>query len=430
MIVKSFVLRREKISFIVDQCVAGSIAVVRPEKALVRLLRFFVNKVLVDKLSPYKASVEISSYLSAVSDNSQYQQKKQDFIEYIQEYLGRAAGIPINIEQVENYILAQCAFLCAQAVALSLNVEAIDGRELVVCRQEGVANIFDWEASSYEIKHKCSGKNLMVISGGYARTPQGVVVEVGKGGANMMSSLIAASIHAKKIEFYVEGEGINSIESMTYDEAAHYCAVANAPFPSASLWPAKKAGIPIVVKSILHPDFSGTCITAVANDSKEAVSGIIADSDLILVTVYGTGLLGQIGASSIIFSSLSKAGVNIRFIAQTSSEYSISFAVREKFGNKVVEVLSELFKDNPMISLDDVMIVNQKVGIVTVYGSRMKNVPGVSGKVFSLLGAAGVNVIASAQGGEELSISVVIDVKDLEKVGKCLEEIKLYGEKA
>lgn len=420
MLTKSFVLRRESCSSIVSQCTPGTIAVIRPEKALETLFRNLIHKLAVEKQSAYKEIKEISDYFDAVTNNPQYQQKKQEFITYVEEYLNSAAGYRVNIEQIEDYVLAQSALLCAQAVAIAINVEVIDGRELVVCHQEGAVPVFDWNATKEEIEHKYKGQNLMVISGGYARTPQGMVVSVGKGGANMMASLIAASLKAEKIEFYVEGEGINGIESMTYDEAAHYCAVSNAPFPSAALWPAKNAGIPIVVKSIQYPEFQGTSITSKAKDSTGSVSGIIADSDLLLVTVYGTGLLGQIGASSIIFSSLAKAGVNIRFIAQTSSEYSISFAVREKYGEKVSEVLKKLFNNNPLMPLDDVMMINQKVGIITVYGSRMKNVPGISGTVYSLLGKAGINVIASAQGGEELSISVVLDVNDLNKAKESL----------
>lgn len=415
MIVKSFVLRREIFNSIVAHCSSGTIAVVRPEKALEIIVRSYVKKVLVDKQLPHAGIKELTDYLDAVSENKQYIQKEQLFVEYVQDYLGRAVGFAVNTEQVENYLLAQCALLCAQAIAIPIGVEAIDGRDLVVCHQEGAATIFDWAASSKSIAQKCKGQDLMIIAGGYARTPEGMVAAVGKGGANMMASLIAASLGTEKIEFYVEGEGINGIEAMTYDEAAHYCAVANAPFPSAALWPAKKAGIPILVKSILRPEFKGTLISSLPEIGEDTVAGIIADSDLILVTVYGTGLLGQIGASSTIFSSLAKAGVNIRFIAQTSSEYSISFAVREKFGDKVTEALNKLFENSMMVPQDDVMMVNQKVGIVTVYGSRMKNVPGVSGKVFSLLGESGINVIASAQGGEELSISAVIDIKDLEK---------------
>ena len=299
----------------------------------------------------------------------------------------------------------------------------IDGRELVVCHQEGSTPVFDWAATCSEIEVKCKGKSQAVISGGYARTPQGMVVAVGKGGANMMASLVASALKVDAIEFYVEGEGINGIAAMTYDEAAHYCAAKTAPFPSAALWPAKKAGIPIVVKGLQHPDFPGTMISFVAEESPstKTVSGIVVDSDLVLVTVYGTGLLGRVGASSAIFSALARDGVNIRFIAQTSSEYAISFAVSAKDGERVRAVVDGLIASNPLLPLDDVMVVNREVCIVTIYGSRMKNIPGVSGKVFSFLGDAGINVIASAQGGEELSISVVLDVKDLERAKIALE---------
>jgi aspartate kinase len=422
MLTKSFVLRRESFNAIVSQCIPGTIAIVRPEKALVNLFRTVIRTMIVDKQSAVAEINEVMSYLNVVSNNQLYQQKKDEFIEYVQDYLRKATSYSVPVASVEDYILAQCANLCAQAVAFSANVDVIDGRDLVVCHQEGNIPVFDWAATSKEIELKCKDKSQVVISGGYARTPQGMVVAVGRGGANMMASLVASALKAEVIEFYVEGEGINGIISMTYDEAAHYCAAKTAPFPSAALWPAKKAGIPIVVKGILHPDFPGTMITSLAEEQTTAksVSGLVVDKDLNLVTVYGTGLLGRVGASSAIFSALAKAGVNIRFISQTSSEYAISFAVSMKDSTKVREVINEIMDNNPLIPLDDVMVINREVCILTIYGSRMKNIPGVSGRVFSLLGEAGANVIASAQGGEELSISVVLDVNDLDKAQKTL----------
>ena len=174
------------------------------------------------------------------------------------------------------------------------------------------------------------------------------------------------------------------------------------------------------MKSTLHPDFAGTRISSSNEEVGKEISGVVVEQDLDLVTVYGTGLLGRVGASSAIFSALAKVGVNVKFIAQTSSEYAITFAVRAQDSEKVSEVINGFVVNNPLIPLDDVMVVNREVAIATVYGSKMKSIPGVSGKVFSLLGAAGVNVIASAQGGEELSISVVLDVKDLGRARKAL----------
>lgn len=425
MILKFFVLRRESFNAIVNQCTPGTIAVVRPEKKLQNLIREVIHKMIVEKQPAGREVAAVTEYLKAVSPNAEYLQKVEVFIDYIQDYLRRAMGYPQLVSSVENYLLAQCAYLCAQAVAFEAGVEVMDGRELVVCNEEAPAKVFDWAASSTEIRRKCAGKECLVVSGGYARTLLGTVLGIGKGGANMMTALMGSALHAEVIEFYVEGEGINGVSAMTYDEAAHYCASSTAPFPSAALWPAKKAGIPIVVKSILHPEFAGTRISAEGEGASSAVlSGIISEKDLDLVTVYGTGLLGQVGASSTIFSSLAGEGINIRFISQTSSEYAISFAVPGKDSAKVAGIITSLIEENPLIPPDDVMMVNREVGIITVYGSRMKNIPGVSGKVFSLLGQAGINVIASAQGGEELSISIVLDVQDLQKAVKALEALR------
>ena len=425
MILKFFVLRKESFNAIVSQCTPGTIAVVRPEKKLQNLIRDVIREMIVAK-QPARAEVAaVSDYLKAVSPKAEYQQKVEIFVDYIQDYLRRAMSYPELVPSVENYLLAQCAYLCAQAVGFEAGIEVMDGRELVVCNEEAPAKVFDWAATSTEIRRKCSGKECLVVSGGYARTLLGTVLGIGKGGANMMTALMGSALEAEVIEFFVEGEGINGVAAMTYDEAAHYCATSSAPFPSAALWPAKKAGIPIVVKSIQHPEFAGTRISAEgAGASSAVVSGVIAEKELDLVTVYGTGLLGQVGATSAIFSSLAGAGINIRFISQTSSEYAISFAVPAKDSGKVPGIITSLIEENPLIPPDDVMMLNREVGIITVYGSRMKNIPGVSGKVFSLLGQAGINVIASAQGGEELSISVVLDVQDLEKAVKVLEPLQ------
>ena len=67
------------------------------------------------------------------------------------------------------------------------------------------------------------------------------------------------------------------------------------------------------------------------------------------------------------------------------------------------------------------VVLNQEVGIVTVFGSQMRKVAGTSGKVFSKLGDAGISIIASAQGGEELSISLVLDEKDVDKAASLLK---------
>ena len=329
--------------------------------------------------------------------------------------------IQATLSSIEDYVLVKCARLCAEAVNVAVNGTMIDGTELMICKQQGSHTVVDWALSRKEIAARCNTSGKIVVSGGFGRLESGYVVRIGRGGAYLMTSLIASAIDAKRVEFYVEDYGIEGLAAMTYDEAAHYCASPKAFLPSAALWPVKASGIPVVIYNILDPAFPGTMITAFGADDGRTVSGVILEKGIELLTVFGTGLLGQVGLSSAVFSAMSSIGVNVRFISQSSSEYSLSFAVRSEDGEAAEKEISRRVSGTG--DYDDVMLLRRSVGIVTVYGDRMKNTPGTSGKVYGALGNAGISIVAAAQGGEELSISIVVAEKDADKAAKVLESL-------
>ena len=417
MIVKSFLLKQDTLQQISALCGKDTVAVVRPEKQIENILREAIRKTIQEKKPAVEEIQQVREYFEALSASPSYREKATQIIDSMWAYLREGMYVMTSQIAVQDYVLARCARLCAEAVNDKVKGALIDGTELMICREDakGVQH-FDWMASRQQIKERIGKKGPVVIPGGYGRLDSGYVVRVGKDGAHLMAALIGATLKAESIVFYVEGKGVDGIPAMTYDEVAHFCASANAPFASSAIWPAKNAEIPILVKDIQDSSFEGTIISTGSAHKTD----VIWDKDLTLVTVYGTGLLGRIGMSSSIFSSLAKAGVNVRFIAQTSSEYSISFAIRSTDKERTQEALAGLFKDNPLLPLDDVVVLNKEVGIVTVFGSRMRNLPGTSGRVFGALGEAGINIIASAQGGEELSISLVLEEADVEKAVKLL----------
>ena len=419
MIVKSFVLKQrsvEQIAALIDE---NTVAVVRPQRKIEALFREAIRKTLQDKKQADDELALIQAYFLEMADDPGYQESVQKTVEAIATYLREGMYVQTSPYAVEDYVMAKCARMCAQAVNAKVKGSFIDGTEIMLCRTDAHGDQhFDWQASRREIKARCeSAPWPIVISGGYGRLDTGYIVRTGKDGAHLMATLIAEVLKASSIEFHIEDHGVNGLGAMTYDEAAHYCASSKAPFSSSAIWPAKNAGIPILVKDIADDAFPGTLIST----GSAHQTAVLFDKDLALLTVYGTGLLGRVGMSGAIFSCLAAAGVNVRFIAQTSSEYSISFAVRAEDEKKAQEAIKGLFKDNPLLPLDDVVVANQAVGIVTVFGSKMRNIPGTSAAVFGKLGAAGINIIASAQGGEELSISLVVSADDVEKAASLLQ---------
>jgi aspartate kinase len=73
------------------------------------------------------------------------------------------------------------------------------------------------------------------------------------------------------------------------------------------------------------------------------VSEVSAEDDVAVIAVMGANMKGTLGVASRIFSTVAKKGINIRMIAQGSSELNISFVVKEKDGVAVVQAIHEEF---------------------------------------------------------------------------------------
>ncbi|MBO4557888.1 MAG: hypothetical protein J5693_04705, partial [Bacteroidales bacterium] len=117
MIVKSFVLRPASVGQIVEQCTPGVIAVVRPEKALEQLLREAAREMIVRRRSAAAQIAAVDAYFDSVCTDPEFAARKSEFIGYVQDYLHRGMIVNVQLPEVEDYLLAQCAVLCAQAVA-------------------------------------------------------------------------------------------------------------------------------------------------------------------------------------------------------------------------------------------------------------------------------------------------------------------------
>jgi aspartate kinase len=77
---------------------------------------------------------------------------------------------------------------------------------------------------------------------------------------------------------------------------------------------------------------------------KGMIREISFEDDVCVVAVVGAGMAGTIGVASRIFKAVAKEGVNVRVIAQGSSELNVSFVVSRDDGVKAVRALHKEFK--------------------------------------------------------------------------------------
>ena len=207
-----------------------------------------------------------------------------------------------------------------------------------------------------------------------------------------------------------------TLSALTYSEAAELSNFGAKVLYPPAVWPATKNKIPILIKNTFEPENPGTLINREGNvENTLPVTGITHVGGISLITVFGNGLMGQVGTSYRLFGAIADQGINIVFIAQASSEYSISFAVKDEDGQKALDVIRKnLEADEIHGSYIDVAI-EKEMAIIAVVGNRMRMTPGISARIFTALGNSNVNVVATAQGGSELNVSVIVKNADVER---------------
>ena len=71
------------------------------------------------------------------------------------------------------------------------------------------------------------------------------------------------------------------------------------------------------------------------------VKEVEAEDDVNVVAIVGEGMKGTPGVASKVFGAVARRGINIRMIAQGSSELNISFVVKEEDGVEAVKAIHE-----------------------------------------------------------------------------------------
>lgn len=105
---------------------------------------------------------------------------------------------------------------------------------------------------------------------------------------------------------------------------------------------ASEANISMIIKrSLLGRAISNLEIALLERGG--IVSEVSAEDDVAVIAVMGANMKGTLGVASRIFTTVAKKGINIRMIAQGSSELNISFVVKEKDGLTVVRAIHEEF---------------------------------------------------------------------------------------
>ncbi|SDW90161.1 aspartate kinase [Lutibacter oricola] len=331
-------------------------------------------------------------------------------------------------DKIVSYGELFSSYIIAEAMK-SKELDAVlkNSQELIVTDENfsNAAVIFNKTEKNIQNFFNKNKAKVVMLPGFVAKTEQGEVSTLGRGGSDYTAAIIASSVDASILEIWTDVSGMFTanpkfvrqafpIKSISYQEAmelSHFGAKVLYP---PTIQPVLEKEIPICIKNTFDAKAEGTLITKVSSNH-EPIKGISHIENMALLTLEGSGMIGIPGFSKRLFGCLASNKINISLITQASSEHSICFAISNNDAERAENIINDEFSYEIERNKIDPVIVEKDKAIIAVVGDNMKSHQGISGKMFSTLGKNNVNIIAIAQGASEKNISAVIDHKDIKK---------------
>ena len=245
---------------------------------------------------------------------------------------------------------------------------------------------------------------------------------LGRNGSDFSAAIIGASLRVKRVEFWTDVDGVYTadprvvkdailVDDMSYEESMELSFFGSKVLHPKTIAPLQAKGIEAWSLNSHNPSARGTRIGKGPFESRKnaSICGISSLKHISMISVGGSLMRGRTGMASKIFSAVSGAGVSILLITQSSSEYTISFCVRDDEAAKVKDALEAKFQLEIREKLIDEVEVHNDYAIVSVVGDGMIKNRGVASKFFNALSSQDINIAAIAQGSSERCISAVIE---------------------
>ncbi|HAI07300.1 MULTISPECIES: bifunctional aspartate kinase/homoserine dehydrogenase I [Pantoea] len=262
--------------------------------------------------------------------------------------------------------------------------------------------------------------NMILMAGFTAGNERGELVVLGRNGSDYSAAVLAACLRADCCEIWTDVDGVYTcdprqvpdarlLKSMSYQEAMELSYFGAKVLHPRTIAPIAQFQIPCLIKNTANPQAPGTLIGGHGELDENPVKGITNLNNMAMVNVSGPGMKGMVGMAARVFAAMSRTGISVVLITQSSSEYSISFCVPQNELARARHVLEEEFYLELKDGLLDPLDIIENLAVISVVGDGMRTLRGISAKFFSALARANINIVAIAQGSSERSISVVVN---------------------
>ncbi len=325
----------------------------------------------------------------------------------------------------QDELVSRGEYLSAILLADYLGYKFVDATDWLTFKFDGTIDT----DKSYSRLQNIPYEKGIVIPGFYGILPNTKIRVMTRGGSDITGALAAAAFRADVYENWTDVSGVlmadprivddpKPIKHITYDELRELSYMGAQVLHEGTIFPVKKANIPLNIRNTNAPDDPGTVIMKACDEidsDDNLITGITGRHDFSIITVMKHGFSATAGLLRIITGIFEKYGVSIEYAPSGIDCFSFVMPtanLEDKLYNIIAEIETEIKPDK--------IDVVDKISIIAVIGRKMAFKPGTSGKLFAALGENGINIRMISQGPDERNIIVGTDNKDYEKTIKVI----------
>ena len=367
---------------------------------------------------PQFAAIE-SRYNSIIKDLGLKISLDKEFAQIKNGFIGRAG---------RDYAASRGEYLNGKLLAEYLGFEFIDPAGYIFFNESGV---FDLDKTTEVLSKKLAETEYAVIPGFYGAMPNDTIKTFSRGGSDVTGSIVARAANAEIYENWTDVSGFlicdprvvenpEGITTITYRELRELSYMGAGVLHEDAIFPVRTAGIPINIKNTNAPEDAGTMIVADAGDTpcKYTITGIAGKKGFSAINIEKDMMNSELGFGRKVLEVLEDNKVNFEHIPSGIDTMSIivstaSIAGRE---DKIIEMIKE--EVNP-----DHIEIEHDVALIAVVGRGMRKTRGTSGRIFSALAHARVNVKMIDQGSSELNVIIGVAEEDFETATKAIYDM-------
>lgn len=323
-----------------------------------------------------------------------------------------------------DFLVSRGEYLTAKLMAEYLSYPFLDAADCIVFHYDGK---IDTSSTKCRLLAYMKQHDRFVMPGFYGALPDGAIRLMSRGGSDVTGSIIADILDADMYENWTDVSGIlmadprivpnpKRIHTITYGELRELSYMGASVLHEEAIFPVKDKNIPINILNTNHPEEEGTIIIEKDDvPSEQLITGIAGKKNFTVIAIYKNHMSDEVGIIRRALEICETYRVSIEHIPSGIDSFSIVVNSED-----IKDIIYDMVGDMKKACHADKIKVIDNIALIATVGRQMMYKPGISGKLFAVLGKRNINIRMIAQGTDEMNIIVGVENKDYEKTVRAI----------